>query len=298
MIAQRPGDETLAEQQPPPFERIGIIGTGLIGGSIALAARHTWPGVRVIGTPSRGGPLPDGMLDRLESDIVAVARASDLVVLCVPVTIMPAMMAAIARAGTSAIVTDVGSTKRGVMAAAREAGLTTFVGGHPMAGGERPGAREARADLFVGRPWLLVEGTAPRDAGVRLETFARALGAVVDWMPADVHDRTVAYVSHLPQVLAAALMNTAEQAVATTGPGVAGNAFAEMTRLASSPAAMWRGICAENADYVAEALRTFLAQLPDGVGLADGAWLHDALERSAAARDRWRRLRNDTTPRA
>lgn len=273
-----------------PFERIGIIGTGLIGGSIALAARRRWPAIRVTGTPSRSGDLPAGMLDRTVSDIAELAADVDLLVLGVPVTVMPAVMQTLARAGTTAVVTDVGSTKRGVMAAARDAGLPRFIGGHPMAGGERPGAVEARADLFAGRPWLLVEGTAPPEDAARLETFVRALGAVSRWMSADLHDRTVAYVSHLPQVVAAALMNAADRAVGATGPHVAGNAFAEMTRLASSPAAMWQGICAENADFVAEALRTFLDQLPDGGALADGTWTRDALSRSGVARDRWRAI--------
>lgn len=274
-----------------PFARLGIIGTGLIGGSIALAAKQRWPRVQVIGTPSRSAPLPSGMVDRVEPDVVAIARDSDLVVLCVPVTVMPDMMGAIARSGSSALVTDVGSTKRTVMAAARDAGLVTFVGGHPMAGAERPGAGEARADLFVGRPWLLVEGGASPEAGIQLEIFVSALGARVQWLEADLHDRTVAYVSHLPQVVAAALMNAADAAVGASGPHVAGNAFGEMTRLASSPAPMWQGICADNADYVAEALRTFLAQLPDERALERGDWVSDALGRSGAARERWRAAR-------
>jgi prephenate dehydrogenase len=274
-----------------PFERIGIIGTGLIGGSIAIAARRQWPAIRVMGTPSRQCELPAGMLDRTVSDIVELAAEVDLVILGVPVTVMPDMMQTLARAGTTAVVTDVGSTKRGVVTAARDAGLRRFIGGHPMAGGERSGAAEARSDLFVGKPWLLVEGSAPPEDAVRLEVFVRALGAVPRWMSADLHDRTVAYVSHLPQVVAAALMNAAEQAVGATGPHVAGNAFAEMTRLASSPAAMWQGICAENADFVGEALRAFLEQLPDDRGLADGTWTHEALERSGVARDRWRGIR-------
>lgn len=274
-----------------PFERISIIGTGLIGGSIALATRRLWPAVTISGTPSRHGALPTGMLDRTEADIATLAADADLVVLAVPITVMPDMMRTLVRSAPEAVVTDVGSTKRSVMTAARKAGLSRFVGGHPMAGGERPGAREARGDLFEGRPWLLVDGTASADAHVRIETFVTALGAVPRWMPADVHDRTVAYVSHLPQVVAAALMNAAESAVGTIGPHVAGNAFAEMTRLASSPAEMWQGICAENADFVAEALRVFLSQLPDDSGLAAGSWVADALPRSGQARDRWRRAR-------
>jgi prephenate dehydrogenase len=277
--------------QHAPFNCIGIVGTGLIGGSIALAVKHVWPDVHVTGTPSRSGPLPAGLVDRVEADVATLARESDLVVLAVPVTVMPVVMAKIAAVESTAVVTDAGSTKRRVIHAARAAGLATFIGGHPMAGGERPGAGEARHDLFVARPWLLVSGTAPKAQEARLETFVTALGALPRWMAADEHDRVVAFVSHLPQVVAAALMNAAERAVARSGPQVAGNAFAEMTRLASSPVDMWKGICAENADFVAEALGVFLSELPAGRDLGDGKWVAEALSRSAAARDRWRSAR-------
>jgi len=140
------------------------------------------------------------------------------------------MMATIATSGTEALVTDVGSTKRRVMRAAQEAGLPSFVGGHPMAGGERPGWAEARADLFEDRPWLLVGGSAPSHLAERFEAFVHALGARPRWTAADAHDRTVAYVSHLPQLLAAALLNAADAATADDGPDIAGKAFAEMTR--------------------------------------------------------------------
>lgn len=279
----------MSDENRPPFGRIAIIGTGLIGGSIALAARRVWPSVRVVGTPSRRGPLPAGLLDDEQTDVARLALAADLVVLATPVSVMAEAMAAIVESGATPVVTDVGSTKRRVIQAARDAGLSTFVGGHPMAGGERPGATEARADLFVDRPWLFVEGTADRLAGARVEAFARGLGARTRWLPADIHDRTVAYVSHLPQIVAAALMNAADGVAADEGPHVAGNAFGEMTRLASSPAAMWQGICADNADYVAEALRGFLAQLPDEASLTDGRWVAESLARSGKARDRWRR---------
>lgn len=278
----------MTTETPAPFAHIGIAGTGLIGGSIALAAKARWPGVSVTGTASRHGALPAGMLDRTVTRVADLAADCDLIVLGVPVPVMSAMMEDLARLGTKAVVTDVGSTKRRVMASAAAAGLTSFVGGHPMAGGERPGASEARADLFVDKPWLLVEGTAATQDAARLEQFARALGAVPQWMDAETHDRTVAYVSHLPQVVAAALMNAADAGVAGTGPTVAGNAFAEMTRLASSPAAMWRDICEDNADFVIEALSAFLDELPRGTTPDAGTWIHEALARSGDARRRWR----------
>lgn len=283
---------------PAPFAHIGIAGTGLIGGSIALAAKARWPGVRVTGTASRHGALPAGMLDRTVTGVAELAADCDLIVLGVPVPVMPAIMSELARLGTKAVVTDVGSTKRRVMASAAAAGLATFIGGHPMAGGERPGASEARADLFEGKPWLLVEGASSPDGAAKLEQFARALGAVTQWMDADTHDRTVAYVSHLPQIVAAALMNAADVGVGGTGPTVAGNAFAEMTRLASSPAAMWRDICADNADFVIEALSAFLDELPRGTTPDAGTWIHEALARSGNARSRWRAAKDGQDPSA
>lgn len=275
-----------------PFSRIGIVGTGLIGGSIALAARRAWPQVHVMGTASRRGPLPAGLLDVTVDDVGLMAATCDLIVLAVPVAAMPQAMATLVRLGSNAVVTDVGSTKRGVMAAAASAALPSFVGGHPMAGAERPGAAEARADLFVAKPWLLVQGAAAPAEAARFEAFVRALGAVPRWIDAESHDRAVAFVSHLPQVLATVLMNAAESAVPDDGPRAAGNAFAEMTRLASSPADLWQGICAENADFVADALRRFVELLPTATDLKDGTWVASALDQSGAARDRWRALRN------
>jgi prephenate dehydrogenase len=188
-------------------------------------------------------------------------------------------------------VTDVGSTKRSIIATATDVGLRPFVGGHPMAGGERPGLDQARADLFVDRPWLLVEGTADADARARVEAFARGLGARPSWMDAATHDRTVAYISHLPQVVAAALMHAADGALGTDGVTAAGPAFAEMTRLASSPPDMWTSVLADNADFVAEALAQFARDLPSIADLQSGAWARDVLSRAGDARTRWRSTR-------
>lgn len=264
---------------------------------MALAARARWPGVHITGTASRRAPLPAGMLDRTVVDATDLADC-ELIILGMPVPAMPDVMAALVRRGTNAVVTDVGSTKRSVMTAAAASAIASFIGGHPMAGGERPGAAQARADLFVDKPWLLVEGSADAATSVQLEAFIRAVGAVPRWMSAEDHDRAVAYVSHLPQVVAAALMNAADAGVRDTGPHVAGNAFAEMTRLASSPGVMWRDICADNADFVAEALKAFLDQLPRAAASNTGEWIDDALARSGDARRRWRatRVQSDSKP--
>lgn len=274
-----------------PFARIGVVGLGLIGGSVAMAARERFPDAIVRGCDEASrsaaaqarGAIADGNAD------VRTLADCDLIVVAVPLAAMPEVLTSIAETGTSALVTDVGSTKRHVMQVARATRGLRFVGGHPMAGRERPGFEQAHRDLFVDRPWLLVEGTADAESGARLESFVRALGARARWMNADAHDRAVAFVSHLPQILGAALMAAADAGVGDAGIGVAGPAFGEMTRLASSPAEMWRTVLAENADFVAEALACLAAELPSTADLQSGAWVRGVLMRAGAARERWQR---------
>jgi prephenate dehydrogenase len=248
----------------PPFRTIGIAGLGLIGGSIALRTRSTWPGVRLIGVDH------DVVLrDAQAKQVIAETRSSvtalgdaDLIILAAPVPAVIDLIDAIASARLPAVVTDVGSTKRQIIAAARRSGLTRFIGGHPIAGSEHAGLAAANADLFAGRPWLFVEAS-PESADVRrLERFVAALGGVPAHLDAAAHDRAMAYLSHLPQLLAVTLMSTAADACDDDTLAASGRAFREMTRLASSPAELWNGILATNADFVAEAARALVARLP------------------------------------
>jgi prephenate dehydrogenase len=272
-----------------PFGHIGIVGVGLIGGSIAAALRAAWPQVEITG------------IDRPEVLAEAAARALvdtpgrsvddlaevDLIVLATPVPGILDLIPAVARLGTHAVVTDVGSTKRHILRAAAHADLFHFIGGHPVAGAERPGLEHARADLFTGQPWILVPGPSPdEDAVTRLEYFVRAMGAVPRRLDADTHDRTMAYISHLPQLLAVALMNTAGGAVGEAGLALSGRAFGEMTRLASSPADLWGAILATNADYVAEAAVALVSELPTRAArLGVTRWIEETFQQS----DEWRR---------
>lgn len=267
-----------------PFSRIGIVGLGLIGGSIALAARRAWPEITITAFDER--PPADGgsagrTIDRTAGTIGDL-DGSDLIVLAVPVAAILTLLPALARLSRPCVITDVGSTKREVMAAAD--GVGTFIGGHPMAGSERGGFVHATADLFHRRPWLLVARDAESDSARRVERFVAGLGAVPRWMDAAAHDRAIAFVSHLPQIVSVALMNAAAGALDETELATGGRAFEEMTRLASSPSDMWEGILTRNADFVAEALVAFVNGLPSGAALADAAWIRDAFDRAAAAR--------------
>lgn len=274
----------------PPFAHVGIAGIGLIGGSIALGLRDVWPGITITACddPSR---IEEGQRRGIVDAVASTAgelAAADLIVLAVPMATMGQVIGGLGRAEVAGIVTDVGSTKRQVMIDAAGAGLRRFVGGHPMAGAERAGLDHARADLFRGRPWLLVEGAAPADA-VLMEAFVAGLGAIPQWISAETHDRTMAYVSHLPQLLATLLMNVAVEAVGPDGLSSAGPAFAEMTRLASSPPDLWQGILSQNADFTDEALRRLAACLPTRTELESGGWTHDAFARAGRARAQVRR---------
>ena len=273
----------------PPFRRIGIVGLGLIGGSIALRARAVWPSSTVVGL-DRAGAIEEALrraaVNEGADDLGALASSCECLVLAAPLGASLDLLDKLSRARATCVITDVGSTKRQVMEAA--ATLPCFVGGHPMAGSERSGLSHARAELFDGRPWLLVKGHAPDDAHARVESFVRGLGARPRWIDAHAHDRAVAYLSHLPQVLAVALMNAAREAVGDeTIAAVAGRAFSEMTRLAVSPPAMWQTVLEQNSDFVTEALERLAAELPDGDDLGTGEWVRGAFARaSARGRDR------------
>jgi prephenate dehydrogenase len=272
----------------PPFSRIAVVGLGLIGGSVALAARAAWPSVSIAGFDDSAGiraaahgRVVDRVADRLED-----LDGCDLVVLAVPLSAMAGVLPAVARFNHSSVVTDVGSTKRNVMQAARDEGLGRFVGGHPMAGSERGGLDEARRDLFAGRPWLLVSPDRLAAEARAVERFVAGLGAVPHWIDAETHDRTVAYLSHLLQLVSVAIMNTAASALEDRELATAGRAFDEMTRLASSPPGMWQEILADNAPFVREALTRFVAELPAAADVGDRRWIAEAFDRAARARSR------------
>jgi prephenate dehydrogenase len=252
----------------PPFQTIAIVGLGLIGGSIAFAARKAWPSVRVVGIDRQ--PIVDEAIARRAihdagKDMSAVAAAS-LVVLAAPVRQNLQLLAAVAaHVSETAVVTDVGGTKRAIVDAARQLGdRMTFVGGHPLGGGARGGFEFATAGIFSRRPWIFTPSdSTPANATSRLFNFARGLGAVPTTMSAAEHDRLLAYVSHLPQLAVSALMEVVGAAATEKGLARAGQGLVDSTRLASSPASVWRDICATNADTVGEALDHLIERLTE-----------------------------------
>jgi len=272
------GEEDRAAR-PPAYERILIAGLGLIGGSFALALRRSGYRGRIAAV-SRPESLAEGRrLGAIDEgstyeDLPKAATEADLIVLASPIERIIEHLNALGRVplrpGT--VVTDVGSTKREIMAAARSlpAGVH-FIGGHPMAGSEKRGMAAADPFLFQNAYYILTgpDGgpTAPFD---RLGDFIRdRTGARVVALSAERHDRIAAAISHLPQLLAVALVNS----LGDLGPlrddavRLAAGGFRDMTRIASSPYEVWRDILSTNHHEIAAALDRFVARLGDAKSL-------------------------------
>jgi prephenate dehydrogenase len=262
--------------------RIAVIGTGLIGASIGLAARERL-GASVAGVdPDPGPALAAGALD----EAVSLAEALDgaeAAFVAVPVPALPETAAAVlAAAGPQCVVTDVGSVKSPVVAAVSD---ERFVGGHPLAGAEQGGAGAARADMFEGAPWFLTP--THTTSGIQLERLHRLLsdlGARPSVIEAAAHDRAMATVSHLPHVLANVLVALAGESLPATGPS-----FRDATRVAGANPALWAGIYASNATALGDAIDQAVAALQDVRGrLSDGdsleGWQQEAAGLRAALR--------------
>jgi len=276
--------------EEPPFQNIGIVGFGLIGGSIALAVRERWPSVRITAVdrpPVLAHAAGSGAIDRAAQGMADLAHA-DLVVLAAPVEQNVRLLPEVAaHAADDAVITDVGGTKRDIVKSAGALPRSrTFVGGHPIGGAEHGGFAFARADLFRGRPWILTPGESVPQATVdRLAAFVVSLGAKPTTMDADHHDRLMAFLSHLPQLTVSALMAVVGDAATASGLRLAGRGLVDSTRLSSSPADVWREVCASNASDIGSALDMLIARLQQlRAGLADGATVDAVFEHAA----RWR----------
>jgi prephenate dehydrogenase len=284
----RPGKPT---GDPPIFEKIGIVGLGLIGGSVALAARQLWPASLVIAVDNKD-VLETAMrlhaIDVAADDPVVLAEV-DIVILAAPIRQNIELLGELDQhVRQPAVVTDTGSTKRAIVAAARTLPPKfTFIGGHPLGGSAKGGLENARPDLFKGRPWLLTPTGDNGEAFEKLTAFVKALGAVPRSIDAAAHDRVLAFLSHLPQLTASALMQVVGEAVGQEGLALAGRGLADTTRLASSPSEIWRDIAATNADEIGPALDELIAVLQDlRRDLPAGDRLADVFDGAAE----WRRM--------
>jgi prephenate dehydrogenase len=283
--------------------RIGklvIIGVGLIGGSFALALKRARAVQRVVGVGRTRHNLADALrlkaIDDASRDPARAVQGADLVLLATPVGQMPAVMSAIApHLPAHAVVTDAGSTKRDVIACAQRflgGHLPRFVPAHPVAGTEESGAAAAFADLFRGRNIILTPqaGTAAR-AVTLVRRAWEACGARVMRMDADTHDELFAAVSHLPHVIAFALVN---MLAGHRNParlfGLSAGGLRDTVRIAGSSPEMWADICVANRDALLAALEDYeneLEQTRAAIERADAAELRRLFARARSAREKW-----------
>lgn len=255
----------MAREGPAPFDRIAIVGYGLIGGSLGLAIKERWPSSLVIAVDRK--PVIEAAMRRYAADVggddLVLAADAQLVVLAAPVRANIRILGELhTHIPGDAIVTDVGSTKREVVEAARALPpRLRFVGGHPLAGAAVGGFDAARPDLFRGRPWVLTPDAEEDAAAAQLTTLLEGAGAIVTRLGADAHDRLVAYLSHLPQLAASALMHVVGGRAGEEGLALAGRGLRDTTRLATSPADVWTDVLATNHDHISQAIDELVAVL-------------------------------------
>jgi len=276
-------------------ERVAVVGTGLIGTSIAMAASRAGDQVRgfdadpeiLARAAVRSGLSAAGSLE--ES-----VRGATLVFVCTPIPELPPLVAETLRLATDAVVSDVGSVKSRVMrevsATVGPSELARFVGGHPMGGSERSGPEHASPSVLDGIVWVLAPSPSTDEGAVaRLESWVGRVGARPVRMEAERHDRLVAVVSHLPQVASTALMDLAatEEAGEPEILLLAAGGFRDLTRLAASNPHLWSDILLANQEAVARAIDLYverLARLRDEVLAQDAPSVEEAFARAKQAR--------------
>ncbi|MBI1732473.1 MAG: prephenate dehydrogenase/arogenate dehydrogenase family protein [Gammaproteobacteria bacterium] len=282
------------------INRLCLIGVGLIGGSLALALKRAGACAHVAGVDTAGAALREalelGIIDSGHAGLAEAAAGSDVIVLATPLGRMPSLLQQLAPLLTPKMVlTDVGSAKRGIIEAARKAlgaNCAAYVPGHPIAGTEKSGPRHALPDLFAGHVVVLTPIRETSAAAIaRVRAMWEAAGAIVHSLDAVHHDYLLAATSHLPHMLAYALvdclarMDEHEEIFRYAAGG-----FADFTRIAASSPEMWRDVCAANRDNLLAAMDRFEQQLREiraAVVAADGAALEEIFRRARDARDRF-----------
>jgi prephenate dehydrogenase len=253
-----------------PFRRIAIVGTGLIGGSFALAARESFAGVAVIGfdrSETTAKAFARGAITEVANDLASAVHGADLVYIALPIAAtIEALPQIAAAAKPTALVTDACSTKSVICRAAQHhfTSSARFLGGHPMAGKEHSGIDHADANLFRDAPYALIATESEAASDSRIQAFGElisTIGAKPVYTDADTHDWAVGIVSHLPQLLSVALARVVQDETDQDETGetglplsLAGHGLQDTLRLAGSPYGVWRDILLTNTDNISRAL--------------------------------------------
>jgi prephenate dehydrogenase len=279
------------------IRRLTLLGLGLLGGSVAKAARAEGLAREIVAVGRRleslEPALHDGVVDHITTDVGEGVAGSDFCVLATPVATLASLLGEVWRAAPDdAVLTDVGSTKAAIVTTAESLGRArplAFIGAHPMAGSERSGYAVARPDLFKGALVILTPTDRSLPSALeRVREFWQALGARVMTLDPVTHDRAVAAISHLPHLVADALVD----AVLRMNPrflDVAAAGFKDTTRIAASNAQVWREIFQENREALGEALGVFRRALDDLDALiarGDSRMIEEELGRIKRARER------------
>ncbi len=282
------------------MKKLVIFGVGLIGGSVALALKKAGNAPHIVGVGRSESSLNEalklGVINSLETNIHAACSGADLIFIAAPVAQTKAILQSIQpHLNAKTIITDAGSTKGNVLATAREvldAQFSQFVGGHPIAGAEKSGVAAAKSDLFISKNVVLTptpETNIHALAGVA-ELWQKC-GAKVSEMPAETHDSIFAAVSHLPHLLAFALVDDiAARPNAAQLFSFAASGFRDFTRIAGSSPEMWRDISLANKTALLSEISAFeseLSQLKQLLKNSDSAGLQALFERASVARNNW-----------
>jgi prephenate dehydrogenase len=280
------------------IDKLAIIGVGLIGSSLSLALKQIGAVGEVIGYGRNRDNLVKGVelgvLDRFETSLAAAVKDADIVVVAVPMGAMSAVFGELAgNTRGDAIITDVGSSKGAVVKAAMAAlgdDFVRFVPGHPIAGTEKSGVEAGFASLFQGRRVILtpLPQTSP-EATARIDAMWRDCGALIEYLDIEHHDKVLAATSHLPHMLAFALvhhlsnLNDHEEIFRYAAGG-----FRDFTRIASSDPVMWRDVCIANSDALIELIEQYqdeLNRVKQAISDGDGEELLRLFSRAKSERD-------------
>ncbi len=282
------------------MKKIVIFGVGLIGGSLALALRVQFADLQVVGVARNADNLQDALklkvIDIAETDISHALKNAELVIIATPVAQTPHILSAILpHLESQTVITDVGSTKSDVVGYAEEIlgkKSLQFVAGHPIAGAEKSGVAAAKADLFINKNIVLTPtANCNKDAIQKVRAMWLATGANVSEMTASQHDSIFAAVSHLPHLLAFALVDElASRDNAQQLLDFAASGFRDFTRIAGSNPEMWRDISLANRDALLQEIHAYqnaLSKLQESLKNQDATSMQSMFERASEARNAW-----------
>ena len=297
--------------EEPLFDTIGIIGVGLIGGSIGMAAKTHGLVRRVIGIGRDPQKLQRAKelaaIDDFTTDMLEGAAQCDLVIVCPPVrTVVPTIERIAPALKEGAIVTDVGSTKSEICLGAEKVMPPGrhFVGGHPMAGLEASGVGSATPYMFLNATYVITP-TATTHLGAlrKVVDLAEGLGAQVNLMKPEEHDRSAAVISHIPHILAATILDLAakEQSHNSKVFQLAAGSFRDLTRIASSPPELWRDICLSNSEAICELLERYqvlLSAAREAIAAGDEAAVEGMFENARQLKENYLGLKDQPKERS